>query len=249
MAKGGMDKNPFGGNARLDRIDFMDFASGSDSEFKLMYIKVISDAASDYLYFGLGKNGTVADEFFYATQYFFHCRSNQPETWQHASSMRHAYVDDTTGKRVSTHLVLTNEELRQGCFDRHYEIAELHKVMPFEQFLGWLKMRRAEILEENKVQVNEYIDLLQRVGARDVLGGEQIPFKLTVIDRMQVLTSPESPQQVAELVYYSPRNRSAAAHRSGSVRDTRRLSLVRQPHHRISAPIGQTAFFLEGAAA
>jgi hypothetical protein len=246
MPSGGMDANPFGGNARLDRIDFLDYASGTDSPWKLLYLKVISDAVSDYLYFGLGKNGTVADDFFYATEYFFKCRSFLPETWKHANSMRHAYVDEVSGKRVSSHLTLTDEELRQACFDRHYEIAELHNLMPFDQFIEWLKVRRSEILEENKAQVNAYIDLLQRTALREVIGGQQIPFKLDSADRMQVLTRPTSPEQVAELVFYAPRyRRQNRPHRQVTRREIR----IASPHvyRHVAVPSGQTQFALEAA--
>lgn len=239
-----MCARPFGGAERLDRIDFLDFASGTDNPFKLLYLKVISDAASDYLFFGLGKNGTVPDDFWYATEYFFTCRSHLEETWKHAKFMRQAYVNEETGKRVSSTIMLTDEELKQTCFDRHYEIAELHQLMPMERFLEWLKVRREEILEENKQQVNDYIDLLQRTAFNRVKSGEQSNFKLDAADRMQVLTSPESPEQVAELVFYTPRYRTSSYVRRPSQRPKRELSNIRVARGRPVETIGQTHFHL-----
>lgn len=241
----GMCSNPFGGNDRLDRIDFLDYASGTDNPFKLLYLKVISDAASDYLYFGLGRNGTVPDDFWYATEYFFTCRSYKRETWDHAKFMRNAYVDEDTGKRVSTTIMLRDEDLMAACFDRHYEIAELHNLMPIDVFLEWLRTRREEILEENKQQVNAYMDLLQRTSVNRVADGEQIPFKL--LDRMQVLARPESPEQVAELVFYAPRYRQSTRRHSTMSKNKREMSTppYRPPRYRsVVAPPGQLHFVL-----
>jgi hypothetical protein len=239
-----MCANPMGGSERLDRIDFMDFASGTDSPFKLLYLKVISDAVSDYLFFGLGKNGTVPDDFWYATEYFFTCRSYIEDTWSHAKFMRQAYVDETTGKRVSSTLMLSDEELKQTCFDRHYEIAELHKLMPIDRFLSWLRTRREEILTENQKQVNDYIDLLQRTALKSISAGTQIGFALDSADRMQVLIKPDSPEQVAELVLYAPRYRRS--HRNLTrMNHQKERPIHNLPRSRyIEAPSGQFAFSL-----
>ena len=242
MSKGGMAKNPFGGATRLDTIDFMDFAGGSDSPIKMLYIKVISDAASDYLFFGLGKNGTVADDFWYATEYFFNVRSYRKETWEHAKFMRHAYFDETSKKRVSTSIMLTDEELKMACFDRHYELAELDRQMPFEMFLVWLKQRREELLLENMAQVNDYIDLLQQTALKEVEGGQQIQHRFNAIDRFQVLCRPDSPEQIAELVYYKPRYRRPTIRRGHAVRAHREMSSkVRSPRSLVAQP-GQALF-------
>ena len=244
MNKGGMGKNPFGGATRLDRIDFREFASGTDSPVKLLYLTVISDAASHFLFFGLAKNGTVPDDFWYASEYFFTCKSDCPETWEHARFMRHAYVDDKTGKRVSTVLMLTDDELKQGCFDKHYELAELDREMPIEQFREWLRIRREELLNENREQVNAYIDLLQQTALKEVFGGQQVPFKLTAADRFQVLARPESPEQIAELVYYAPRYMRTQC-RKRFVSRTRRGPTISLPRPRaVMAQTGQIPFLL-----
>jgi hypothetical protein len=86
--RGGMCSNPTGGNDRLDRIDFMSYASGSDDPYKLLAIAVIVDATSSYLYFGLGKNGTTLDEFWFAAEFFFRTRSDRPETCRTRSGRR-----------------------------------------------------------------------------------------------------------------------------------------------------------------
>jgi hypothetical protein len=194
----------------LDRIDFSAYASGADSPYKLLYLKVISDAASDYLFFGLGNNGTVPDDFWYATEYFFSCRSFRPETWEHARFMRKAYFDEALKKRVSTSIMLTDEELKQACFDRHYEITELDTLMPFEDFVVALRETRAELLRKNWEQANTYIDLIRQASLKKVANNTQTALPLQAADRMQVLVSPESPEQVAELTCYIPRCRVTA---------------------------------------
>lgn len=183
-----MCSNPFGGNDRLDRIDFMDFASGTDSPFKLLYLKVISDAASDYLFFGLGKNGTVPDDFWYATEYFFTCKSYLEDTWKHAKFMRKAYVDEDTGKRVSSTLMLSDEELKQTCFDRHYEIVELHKLMPIERFVSKLEEQRLTILVSNWQQTQTFLN-------RPFIDEHRL---------LQALVRPESSHELAECLLKRP---------------------------------------------
>lgn len=247
MSKGGMCARPFGGADRLDRIDFTAYASGSDSPYKLLYLHVISDAASDYLFYGFGKNGTVPDDFWYAKEYFFTCRSHLPETWQHAKFMRKAYVDEESGKRVASTIMLSDEELKQGCFDRHYELAGLNGFMPFDRFVEWLKIRRAELITLNQKQVNDYIDLLQSTAlAKHMEQGIQVPFRMEALDRMQVLVSPESPEQVAEMIYYTPRYRSSPRARMRNTRVARREdSTVRTGSLRYTGVTeGQIAFAL-----
>jgi hypothetical protein len=148
---------PFGGYERLDRIDFTAFASGTTSSTQLLYVKVVAQAASDYLYFGLGKNGTVLEEFWYSAEYFFTCRSHIEETWNRAKFMRQAFVDDESGERVVSHLTLTGDELRLGCFDLHYEIAGLDRVMPLERFVLKLKEQRLAVLATSWDQVLNHL--------------------------------------------------------------------------------------------
>lgn len=205
MPSGGMCKRPFGGNVRLDRIDFMDYARGSDDPFKLLYLKVISDAASDFLFFGLGKNGCVAQEFWFAHEYFFQCRSYDPTTYEHSRYLRNSYVDEDLKCRVTKEIALTDNELKLSCFDRHFVTAGLDSFISFDQFLVWLRERRQQILEESKEQVNTYLDLLQATSLRRV-PNSQVPYKLNTLDRFKILTQPESAEQVGELVKYLPHN-------------------------------------------
>jgi hypothetical protein len=152
-----MCARPFGGFDRLDRIDFTAFASGTDSPYKLLYLKVISQAATDYLYFGLGHNGTLATQFWYASEYFFTVRSYIADSWGAERVMRKDHVDDNDRRRVSSSLILSDEDMMQACFDRHYEIAELNKLIPIDKFVSWLKQRREEILTSSIAQTLAYI--------------------------------------------------------------------------------------------
>ena len=157
--RGGMCARPFGGFDRLDRIDLFAFASGTDSPFKLLYLKVIQQALAEYLYFGLGRNGTTPAEFYFASRYFFAVRSRDPETWGHSRVINEIVADEVTGKRNRRIIHLSHEEFKLGCFDTHYALAELDKVMPFDKFVRYLEDQRLEVLAQNWNQVCSYLNI------------------------------------------------------------------------------------------
>lgn len=204
MPKGGMGANPVGtGNERIDRIDFSAFCSGSDSPLKMLFLNVIADAANNYLYYGLAKNGTTPEEFWYATEYFMTVRSYKPATWRHARFMKKTIIDPETGKRQSIKYQLSDNELKLACFDRHLEIAELDKHgFTDEKFSSWIKVRRDQIVEENLAQVEAYIDLVQRTSLHKISGGRQLSFQVNDVNLKKALVHPSSPEEVANLIYY-----------------------------------------------
>lgn len=160
-----MCRNPFGNFERLDRIDLFDYAAGSDVPFKLLFLKVIQQAAQDYLFFGLGKNWITLEDFADAHRYFFIVRSERPETWEHARYFREVFENEQTKKRTLRVLKLTDAELKLATFDVHYSLAGLDKVMPREQFTKLLEDQRLTILASTWDQVKEHLGVIDEYAA------------------------------------------------------------------------------------
>jgi hypothetical protein len=182
-----MCARPTGGFDRLDRIDFFDYASGTDSPLKMLYIKVIAQAATDYLFFGLGQNHVTLEQFDAAHRYFFEVRSYLRETWEHSRFMREVYQDENR-KRTTRRIILSDEELKLMCFDRHYETAKLDNAMHIDRFISRLQEQRLTILAENWKQTQDYINRSH-------------------VDEMrllQALVRPESVHEFAECVIMKP---------------------------------------------
>jgi hypothetical protein len=182
-----MCANPTGGFDRLDRIDFFDYASGTDSPLKLLYIKVIAQAATDYLFFGLGQNHVTLEQFDSAHRYFFEVRSYLRETWEHSRFMREVYQDDNR-KRTTRRISLSDEELKLMCFDRHYETAKLDNAMHIDRFITRLQEQRLTILSENSRQTLDHMN-------RSDVGEMRL---------LQALVRPESVQELAACIITKP---------------------------------------------
>lgn len=86
-ARGGMSANPFGGEDRIDKIPFEAYLRPGIPPETVVFVKTIADAASNYLYFGLGKNGTTAEEFYYSYRYFFVVTSTNKGTYERARTV------------------------------------------------------------------------------------------------------------------------------------------------------------------
>ena len=215
--KAGMCRNPFGGRERLDKCNLqgpsilgdclVDVFSDIPGE-RTLIVEMFKDTVLNYLYFGLGRNGTSAAEFFYSSEFLLRVRASDPETWRGARLMRSTYVDELTGKRVTRTVALADDTLKAMCSDYLWNL--LAMPMPFDLFISELRKARCQILTENKQQILDFIDDLNRPSlARNILVGEQIPMKFFSQDIDQVLMEPKNPEDVAELVCYQP-----AKHRS-----------------------------------
>jgi hypothetical protein len=182
-AKGGMAANPFGGFPRLDRIDLLAFASGTDSPQKMLYLATIKQALAEYLFYGLGRNGTTAAEFYFAHEYFFEVRSTVPETW--GSRIINAVVEES-GKRRRRIVLLSDSEMGLGCFDVQYGISQLDKGLPFDRFVTYLEQQRITILTENWDQVRRYLcvtDANEDEMRRELVHPTRVPAKAKRISR------------------------------------------------------------------
>jgi hypothetical protein len=199
--RGGMAANPFGGKTRLDRLDLMQFLGSGTPDEKIIYLATIQDAVHNYLFFALGRNGTSAEEFAAASEYFFHIRSHWPESWCHCHHVKTTTME--AGKRHVQIHDLSDEELMNMCFDRHYEYAGLDRLMTMDRFLACLKRERCAILTKNWDQVLAYVETLRHRDLGYVPTGEQLPLRIWASDEQAILVEPTGPQQVAEFLYYS----------------------------------------------
>ena len=77
--RGGMAKNSFGGHTRLDKCNLQgpsmlgsqlfDVMSGVEPE-RVLWVQTILDSCNNYLFYGLGRNGTSAEEFWFACEFW-----------------------------------------------------------------------------------------------------------------------------------------------------------------------------------
>jgi hypothetical protein len=216
-------------HVRLDKLDFTDFSDpnmencgGAPSE-QLIALQLMTDAANNYLYFGLGRNGTTIEEFWYGYEFFFQVRSNKPESWQHAKYMRTVAVNPETGKRETIIQQLSDMQLEAMCFDTWYSLSGLENLLSIDRFCSWLKRTRREILEDNESQVREYIAMLKRVALSEIGPGHQIPMEYEGLTRSMIdtLVEPSDPAELAALVFYQRKlRRTLRDHRKAVVRLT-----------------------------
>lgn len=202
-----MCRNPFGGYGRLDKVEVTRLAGGSCEPMALVMRATILEAVGQYLFFGLGRNGTTPDEFVWAHEYLFAIRADQPETWRPAREMKLAYLGPETG-RVRRTLQLNDDELRSMTLCRQYELAGLDRAMDIGRFRRLLSERRRDIVTANRSQINRYLGAL-RESARS-----RSEFATTAPgDLVETLVSPSDLGALAGLLY-PQRPQARPEHRS-----------------------------------
>lgn len=181
-SRGGMSVNPFANQCRLDRLDF----SGENTLVpeKSLYLQTITDAIHNYKFFGLGRNGTTAEEFAYSCEYLFRIRSWDVTTWPVESK-------------------IDPEDTRMSCFDVHYELAGLADYMTMDRFLKDLVKNRTRIVDENQGQILAYLNSIYFQECSSAFPGHQLPLPLH--DRRKSLISPSSPLDVCLMIYLPPK--------------------------------------------
>lgn len=198
-ARGGMCSNPFGGEDRIDRVNLLDFLESNVPSHKVLYARIIQDAASNYLYAFLGKNGTSIEEFFAAWQYFFKVVSTNKKTWDHHRTVKLSYTKK--GVKVNENRYLSDNELILMCFDKHYEFSGLEEYMNIDKFREGLKVKRTKILKDNWAQVSAYVDTLYQNELNQVADGRQVPLKVWDENLLSTLVDPITPIRLASLIY------------------------------------------------
>jgi len=131
MNKGGMSDNAFAGDPSLTMFDedvMMALHRHEISVDKALALRIVKMSVKDYLYFGLGRNGTTPEKFLEAYQYLFKMRidSGMPEL------------------------------IKAKCFETHYQDSGIKTSM--EIFLNKLKEKRTAIVTANEKQIHSYMD-------------------------------------------------------------------------------------------
>ena len=189
--RGGMSKNAFGGRKRLDNRRFLEDLLELVEPSQELPFRHILDCANSFLFFGLGRNGTTEDEYYSSYLYFYKVRSNDPSTWQ-----------DVPEKGSRGHRLLM-EEIREQCFDRHYEASGLEEYWSMDYFLKMLMKERRKLIELNRDQVRDYFAALHGNELDQVAEGNQLPLRLLGGDLLEQLIKPTGPEALANLLYYS----------------------------------------------
>lgn len=194
-----MDRCAFGHHTRIDKCDLqgpslindvlVDVASGIEPE-RTLWTSVIAFAANDFLMFGLGRNGSTRDEFWFSVEFFFHTRASRPATWQSSRVQREVIFDEALGRRVNRVQTIPDEALRAMCLDSIW--AHLRFPLSLDTFLRRLRAERSELLSRNWQQVSHYLGLHRSFAECE-----------------SVLVCPESPEALSQLLY-APRGGSLA---------------------------------------
>lgn len=198
-SRGGMSANPFGGEDRIDRINLLDYLEPNAAPSKVLFLNVIQDAASNYLYTFLGKNGTSAEEFFYAYQYFFKVESKNRGSWDHHRSVNIIYTYQ--GKKIMESRSLTDSELQFMCFDWHFVLSGLENYMDINKFRDGLKAKRRKILTANWPQVQAYVESLYQHEVSLITDGNQVPLRVWDEDLLEILIDPPTPLHLANAIF------------------------------------------------
>lgn len=199
FSRGGMCSNPFGGEDRIDRINLFDYLEPNVAPDKVLYSRIIQDAASNYLYAFLGKNGTSAEEFFSAWQYFFKVTSSNRKSWDHHRTIKLSYT--RKGRKITENRYLNDNELQLMCFDKHYDYSGLAEHMHIDKFRSGLKAKRRKILIDNWQQVQDYVQTLYSHELSQITDGQQVPLQVWNESLLEVLVDPPSPLHLASVIY------------------------------------------------
>lgn len=201
FSRGGMCANPFGGEDRIDRINLLEYLEPNAPAEKVLYSCIIQDAASNYLYAFLGKNGTSTEEFFSAWQYFFRISSTNNKSWNKPQNktIKLSYV--YRGNKVIENRPLTDDEIKLMCFDKHYDLSGLSEHMHIDKFRAKLQAKRRKILIDNWEQVQTYIKALYQHELKEIADGQQVPLQIWDGDLLSILIDPPTPMHLASVIY------------------------------------------------
>lgn len=165
--KGGMCANPFGGESRTDRLgDDHFFSTRPGDGLGALSRSTICDAVNCFLWFGLGRNGFLADEFLSAYSYFFEI-TEDPNTWPEESrKIEGVHESLTEARREYKVFDLTDDEVVAMTFPTHYEVAGFHRSMTISRFRRMLIQKRKRIVEANIDQIKDYLRELRQAAAK-----------------------------------------------------------------------------------
>jgi len=224
-SKGGMCANAFGGHARLDHCNLLgqswfrgpdgglepcDVASNASPERNL-WLCSIQDAAFNYKFFGLGRNGTEGSEYWHAVDYIFYVRAAKSASWENAPRrITQTYQDESLGRRVSRKVELSKFQVKAMCLDFAWDHLEF--PITLDTFCDRLKKERLKIVRENWGQIRAFLNL---------------PGSLETWER--ALVCPSEPEDVERLLRFRQQRKPAVLQKeSNSNREERPVSAQAQ---------------------
>jgi len=162
----GMSSNPFAGCTRLDKLEMIAFASGSDSGYKILALEVTRQAAHEYLYFGLGSNYITAQQFIDSANWILNVRSYDPDSWIADRECKQLTVNDDGCKQYVT-VSLTCVEMGLCCVDQWFSLTGIQ--MPLDSFVDAVRARRKQIVTENSAQIAQHLGVVMTDAVIDML--------------------------------------------------------------------------------
>ena len=186
---------------RIDRINLMDYLPANSPPEKVLFARIIQDAASHYLFAFLEKNGTSAEEFFAAYQYFFKVVSTDMESWNHHRTIKNSFTQ--RGQKVVDNRYLNDNEMKLMCFDKHYDLSGLSDYLHIDRFRNKLKERRRAIISrpENWEHIKTYVKSLYQRELSLIVSGNQVPLQVWNEDLLQLLVDPPTPYHLATAIF------------------------------------------------
>lgn len=236
FSRGGMCANPFGGEDRIDRINLLEYLQPNQPAEKVLFSRVIQDAVSNYLYAFLGKNGTSAEEFFAAWQYFFKVVSTDRKSWDHHRTIKHTYTRQ--GKKITVKRELTDGELQLMCFDKHYALSGLNEHMNVDRFRSQLKAKRLKIVTNNWEQIAAYVDALYQRELSQIADGQPVPLQVWKDDLLTILVDPPTPMHLASVIYVPSKLKRPRRSRAVKPGVGKYAQLVKRIESGIHRPLG-----------
>lgn len=197
---------------RLDRVNLLDYVESHIPTDKILFSRIIQDAANNYLYAITDKGCPSIEEFFSAWQYLFNITSNNKRSWEKSRSIKISY--DYRGNKITENRYLEDTTLKLMCFDKHYELSGLSEYMDIDKFRKGLRSKREQILKDRWEHVVTKIKALHDKELGQITDGKQLPLPLWNEDLLTTLTYPSSPESLANAVYVSKKLKSTSKRRS-----------------------------------
>src|SRR5271170_1940274 len=176
MPKGGMCKRPFAGNNSLSNLDDDFMASLFKGEISVdgaLSLRIIKMSVRDYLFFGLGKNGVTPEKFLEAYHYFYKVKA----------------------EFVPTHI-------RAKCFETHYDLSGLSKMLSIDSFLKKIQTKRTQILKANEKQVLTYMETYRAQEWRVLAKGKKGKHAFPRVNAIPLLIAPNDVKAFAQLYLF-----------------------------------------------
>lgn len=210
---------------RIDKINLLELRRADQPPEGVLYLCIIQDAVTKYLYSFISRNGSNPDEFYSAWRYFFEVVSTNPATWNANRAIRNSSAN--RGEETTTHHLL-NSELELMCFDRHYDMSGLSEYMHISKFREKLKAKRRKIVVESWDKIETLINNMYQNESNQIASGQQVPFRVWSDSVQELLVDPIDPRCLANTLYVASKLKRIKKHRIKKTRNTIKPIVLRE---------------------